>query len=233
MLKPVLGSQIQLGHPLARGLVGCWLMNEGSGAKVLDLSGNGNTGSLVADTHFVPGKFGSALDFDGTGDYVDCGNKSSLKFGATTNFTIEAWVKSSSANGTVVGCVDGGSTLGYIVRFLNGRIYIWLDDDVANPYGYLGTATFDDGIWHHLVVTFYRDGLAIGYKDGIQIGTLNISAVGNIDHAVSTKIGAYAIAPYVLFTGQIDHVTIYNRALSAQEVRQLYIDPFCMFEEEV
>ena len=46
-LKPPLGARLIPGHPLANGLVGCWLMNEGSGNKVYDLSGNGNSGTLT------------------------------------------------------------------------------------------------------------------------------------------------------------------------------------------
>ena len=72
MLKPVLGSQLQLGHPLARGLAGCWLMNEGSGDKVSDLSGNDNTGTFQAGAAkpiWIPGNTGPAVRGDG-GDQI-------------------------------------------------------------------------------------------------------------------------------------------------------------------
>ena len=39
--KPLLGKQINWSNPLAKGLVGCWVMNEGSGLFVNDYSGNG------------------------------------------------------------------------------------------------------------------------------------------------------------------------------------------------
>ena len=45
--KPPLGIQIDWSNPITKGLVGCWLFNEGSGDKVYDLSGNGNTGTLT------------------------------------------------------------------------------------------------------------------------------------------------------------------------------------------
>ena len=44
ILKPPKGAMLNRGHPLSRGLKGCWLMNEGGGKIVNDLSGNGNTG---------------------------------------------------------------------------------------------------------------------------------------------------------------------------------------------
>ena len=90
VLKPIRGIRQNKSHPLARGLVGYWLLNEGTGEKAFDLSDNGNTGTLQGDTHFVPGKFGSALDLDGTGDYVSCGVASN--FNITDQITMAAWV---------------------------------------------------------------------------------------------------------------------------------------------
>ena len=56
-------------------LVGSWHLNEGSGATTAaDTSGNGNNGTLTnmdPATDWVNGKFGKALDFDGSDDYVD------------------------------------------------------------------------------------------------------------------------------------------------------------------
>jgi len=90
-LKPVRGIRLNKSHPLVRGLVGCWLFNEGSGNIVQDSSGNGNTGSLIADTHWVPGKSGPALDFDGTGDNVEIAHNDILN-SVTNKITIVALV---------------------------------------------------------------------------------------------------------------------------------------------
>ena len=46
ILKPRLGLRLNHNHPLAQGLVGCWVMNEGGGDKVFDLSGNGKAGTF-------------------------------------------------------------------------------------------------------------------------------------------------------------------------------------------
>jgi hypothetical protein len=50
ILKPIRGLQLNKSHPLARGLVGCWLLNEGTGHKVFDLSGNSNTATTLANS---------------------------------------------------------------------------------------------------------------------------------------------------------------------------------------
>ena len=58
ILKPRPFRKPVKGHWATKGLVCFPLMNEGSGDKVFDLSGNGNTGTLGAGTTWVSGKFG-------------------------------------------------------------------------------------------------------------------------------------------------------------------------------
>ncbi|MFB0523909.1 MAG: hypothetical protein ACETVZ_00085, partial [Phycisphaerae bacterium] len=65
ILKPIRAIQLNKSHPFARGLIGYWIMNEGGGSKVFDLSGNDNTGTFVGNTAWAAGKFGSCLSFDG------------------------------------------------------------------------------------------------------------------------------------------------------------------------
>ena len=75
-LKPTRGICLNRSHPLSRGLVGLWLFNEGSGNKVFDLSGNGNTGTLQGTTpSWTSGKYGSAVLLPGTDEYINCGSK--------------------------------------------------------------------------------------------------------------------------------------------------------------
>jgi len=74
------------------GPVAAWDMDEGSGAKINDQSGNHNDGTISGAT-WTSGKYGSALQFDGVNDYVDCGNDASLNI--TSAITIEAWVKTN------------------------------------------------------------------------------------------------------------------------------------------
>lgn len=78
--------------PNINGLTGYWSLNEGSGDTAADSSGNGNMGNLVNGPSWVDGEYDKALQFHGTGDYVDAGNGASLN--ATNAITIEVWVKS-------------------------------------------------------------------------------------------------------------------------------------------
>lgn len=74
--KPRPGCFVDPTHPLSRGLVGCWLFNEGAGSRLTDYSGNGNHGTLTnmnPENDWVGSPRGGALDFDGINDYVDSG----------------------------------------------------------------------------------------------------------------------------------------------------------------
>ena len=52
-------------------IMGLWLLDEGQGDKVEDSSGNGNTGTLVNGAQWADGKFGKAVELDGSDDYVE------------------------------------------------------------------------------------------------------------------------------------------------------------------
>lgn len=67
--------------PTRDGLVGYWSMDEGTGTHVGDMSGNGNHGTMQnmdPATDWVAGKYGQALDFDGSDDYVQVSDDNSL-----------------------------------------------------------------------------------------------------------------------------------------------------------
>ena len=50
--------------------VGIWLFDDSEGEIAVDSSGNGHDGAFTGEPHWVPGKFGMALDFNGSGDIV-------------------------------------------------------------------------------------------------------------------------------------------------------------------
>jgi len=234
-LKPIRGIRINKSHPLARGLVGYWLLNEGTGSKIFDLSGNGNTGTLQGDTHFVPGKFGSALDFDGTGDYVDIPISNSLNM--TGDIFVSYWlyyrtVASNNYDGRVIYPYSSGNgyeILHYI--YTSGNFKIIPKRDYSTTEMYYKTTERPNGFdtWVHIGVLFNGTAKnATIYING-QKDTGNyeetIDGVGNlVADFTSIRIG------YPNFDCLIDHIMIFNRALSASEIALLYREPFCMFD---
>jgi len=232
MLKPVLGSQIQLGHPLARGLVGCWLMNEGGGNIVNDLSGNGNAGTFVGDTHFVAGKFGSALSFDGDRDDVDCGKNLPAEMHTGT---VAAWVRGYRHQGGIAsnGRYSSG-TNGFTLATKDEAVILKIGDAASSisVIG-MGRLSYPD-VWNFVVAVWDGEYMNI-YVNGV-IDTIPVAQT--LDPRMNYyvfRIGSngYGSSSVYSWNDLIDNVSLYNRALSAQEIAQLYINPFGMFEEEM
>jgi len=223
-MKPPVSAHPASGHSLSEGLVGCWLMNEGAGGKIFDLSGNGNTGVFVNDTHFVPGKFGRALDFDGTGDYVDIAEKSDLD---NADMTVSFWTKPHSLSQTGV-------------LFMNREFWntnygfeIFIDNDGLSIRGSGSPMTTDGDFftgllnaWIHIVVV-YKGTDVKAYRNGIEVHSGTVNAI--IDSTHNLIIGGFGSGPSTNYDGEIDHAMIWRRALWAGEIARLYREPFAMF----
>jgi hypothetical protein len=65
--------------------------DEGKGDVAVDFSSKKNDGAIHGPTWTKEGKFGNALEFDGSDDYVEVPNSESLNF--KNQMTIEAWIK--------------------------------------------------------------------------------------------------------------------------------------------
>src|SRR5262245_56364685 len=79
------------------GLVAAYGFEEASGTAVVDSSGSGNGGTITGATRNASGRFGAALSFNGTSNWVTVADTASLDL--TTGMTIEAWVRPASATG--------------------------------------------------------------------------------------------------------------------------------------
>ena len=197
--------------------MGWWKLDEGQGTIAVDWSGYGRHGGLIGNPQWVPGFDGGALDFDGQ-DYVDTGYSEDL-----AKYTISCWVKSPDAP-------DAGSASGPLHRDQNYQ-FNWNHSDVI----YRGAAAMSVGgtwyaasfgpleadTWYHLAATYDKK-IFKTYKDGILITsktTLGRSGDPNAE-TNSLKLGRHA-ASEQFFTGTVDDVRVYNRALSDDEIAEL------------
>jgi hypothetical protein len=223
--KPVLGSQIQFGHYSAQGLVACWLMNEGSGSIIMDLSGDGNNGVLGGSTQFVSGESGNCLGFDGNNDFVSLGKP--LVNGELTVSYWE-WAKGDGAyngnDGYHISDSDDPTNF-YMRRYASGTNQI--TGGIAGgsfSASAIGTVLVEQ--WNHITVTC-GNGVASVYVNSI------------LRQAIVRTFAAFNSGVYLGnnpaltrdFDGKLDNILIYNRCLSPQEVTNLYIHPYCIFEE--
>lgn len=227
--KPQLGWQINYGHSLARGIVGCWLFNEGAGGLVFDSSLGNNIGTL---TNMDPGSDwisgpdgGSALDFDGSNDYVNLGNVVDI---TNNQMAIVAWLQSGTQFQTkyIVAKTDGTLAKGYVIYYDNPGGGGGLRFVVGAAGAKIASSTwqFTDTNWH-LAVGNYNGATAKLYVDNIERAT--VAATANITSAstVALNIGALSGGSSP-FAGRIGLVVIYDRGLSLDEICQLYQDPY-------
>ena len=84
---------------MTRGLVGYWSFDEGSGNIAYDISGAGNHGTLMNNPTWSDGKVSGGLTFDGTDDYINCGDNASLDIG-TGDLSITAWIRTNIPTST-------------------------------------------------------------------------------------------------------------------------------------
>ncbi|UCF42956.1 MAG: hypothetical protein JSV99_10280 [Planctomycetota bacterium] len=218
-------------------LVSYWRFEEGSGTTAYDWVGD-NDGTIYGAT-WTSGQVGGALDFDGSNDYVevvDPGDES-LDFGSG-NFTISLWFKTTDTDGEVVDKSGGnkGRQTGYSVyvgtfgTINDGEIGFRVSDG-TNRDLIKTNNTYNDGGWHHLAAVRTGSGSANLdiYVDGVDVSTSSVlnEVASGISNSYDLSIGAKYYAGYTdvwgnFLNGGIDEVGIWDRALSAAEVEQLY-----------
>lgn len=217
------------GTGLARGLIGYWRFDDGAGTRALDSSGQGNHGTLLGmdDRSWVAGRIRGALRFDGATQWVRVPASPSLDAPRTTRaLTVAAWVSRASGGYMFQGVVSRqyrGTVFEHFALFADSRGFV---GTVNYQPGYTGTCqgpAVPFGQWTHLAVTASERGVQ-GYVNGAQVCTLAAAPALAAD-TTPVAIGANSDRPAVerdqLFSGLIDEVVLYDRALSAAEVREL------------
>jgi hypothetical protein len=207
--------------------IGLWLMNEGAGNTIQDLSGNGKDGDFTNAPTWQAGKYDHAIDFVKASDqYINIG--SDLSVLKPQEVSVSVIVKADILSG-IQGIYDttaAGGNDGFVLS-TNGAAFCFYIDDAG--WHTAISATISTGIWYHVVGTF--DGVTVKiYVDGILQTTT--AAATKIDYgAVRHYIGRYLSASYD-WDGLIDNVAVWPGALSASEIAQLYRNPFPWFVED-
>ena len=182
----------------------------GTGLTANGLIG-GIGGTLVNGVGFGTTNNGFFI-FDGTNDYINFGNSSTLQ---QTSGTISAWAKTSA---------PGGSYRGIIAK--QGAYGLFYTDSVLVAYDWAADAPRSTGVniadntWKNVVLT-YQSGVSNGtriYINGVSVLTTTITVLNQINNLFG---GAEANASQYAAC-QISSFNMYNRALTAQEVLQNY-----------
>lgn len=217
-------SGAAFGQVTPSGIVGWWA---GDG-DARDVSGNGNIGTLQNGVSYRVGKVGQTFQFSGngnaagSGDRVIIGNPAILQL---QSFTVEAWVKRSSAtiltNSPVAGFVNGtifafgASGWGIVIDQPTNRLaftQVGINQISSN-------LTITDTNWHHVAVSISGK-QAVFYLDGVADTPINYSST--FVYTTNGAIGARGDSDARnAFFGAIDDLAIYDRVLSAAEIQSI------------
>ncbi len=203
------------------GLVMQLMLNETSGTTAPDSSGNGNNGTLTNGPTWVGGKYGNAVQFDGTNDYIAVNDSPSLDF--TTGFTAEMWIyntlpfSAGTANKWIFGKGQGDS---YSAYWDKSTGYVYFRLFISGALRTLASSKKKMGVnvWQHWAFTYDgTTGVMKIYVDGeLDTTATYVGAIGTNDNAL--RIGS-DVTGGTYFQGKIDAVRFYNRELSAEEIR--------------
>jgi chitodextrinase len=198
------------------GLVAAYSFDAGSGTTLADASGTGNTGTIAGATWSSAGKNGGALSFDGSGDMVTVAGSPSLDVNAAV--TLEAWVRPTTL---------GGDWRTVLVKERPGHLNyaLYAHDGGPGPSGHVNVGGSDRfsaappvpaNAWTHLATTYDGTSLKL-YVNGVVATTLAVG--GPIATATNPlRIGGNSVWGE-WFSGLIDDVRVYNRALSPSEIQ--------------
>lgn len=228
LIKPPLGARLDSRSRLARGLVGCWLFNEGAGVKVFDISGRGNAGTLTGMANpstsasgWTAHRFGNGLAFDGTNDYVQM---ASPWYASATGLTLSFWMYVINATGAILSIASsvGSGTPALLFQRDSASTARWYFPAGA-PTPYRITQTVLAKQWYHITITYDGTTWAV-YKNGIPDGSTATGLGANA--STYMFLGAGYNAGGVYTSGNIDNVRVYGRALSQAEISELYRNPY-------
>lgn len=201
----------------AAGLVAWWSFDETEGATAADRATPSHPAILEGGASFVPGRVGNAVRLDGKSACLRVPGFKGVT--GTAPRTVAAWIKTPIASGQIVswGSEEPGKM--WVFGFVRGRIGV-------NPRGgylYVKNALHDDQ-WYHVAVVM-EEGSPPNLHDHVRLfingEPAEIHDIGLLDlwpietgEQLDVVIGRG-------FSGLIDELRIYNRALTEDEVRSL------------
>ena len=206
------------GLPFSDGLVGLWSFEEGEDSTIAyDSSGNNNDGTINGATYNPDQWGGQALSFDGTDDYVDCGDISTANW---TSLTTEVWVY---WDGTVrqgyagVYCKAYVNDIGRLL--INGAGTILVQNGNGNFFSN-NTGDVPVNQWCHIAYVYDKDAQKeYIYVNGAQKGVQDRTTGDITQNSTDFCIGYGWMGPdYYIFSGTIDEVRIYDYALSLNTI---------------
>lgn len=224
--KPPVGTQINWGHPLSRGIVGCWLFNEGSGETAHDIAAARNHGILTNTVQSVwtrREQRGSVIDFDGTDDRVEIAEDAALK---PAKISVAMWFKPDTTtrfNSALMKTTVSSWSDGYGIAFdPAGTLIFFINSYNTNFVSVALTAS----VWYFMVGTYDLSNIRI-YINGIEVAsTAFTTAINHSTTPLQIAKGRHTDDTRYRWDGPIENTIMYDRALSPEEVLWLFRAPY-------
>lgn len=203
------------------GLVAWWKLDEGAGVAAIDFSGNGNNGTINGGPTWTPGatcKSGRCMNFDGVNDVVVVDTPVGIPFG-NGNRTVLAWLY-PIATTTMWGVVQSGNMDCNSLMFgmaYHGPAAFWggCNDFISTLNSPLNQWFFEAIVYNGSQVQVWGN----ASFETATVGALNTQASKIFLGGETTNNGA---SFRNRFNGRLNHVQMYNRALTPAEITAVY-----------
>jgi hypothetical protein len=213
-----------------------WWRAEGDAT---DSVGN-NNGVITGAVSFTTGQVGNAFLFTDTNEDIRIPASPSLDLGAASGFTLEAWINPTDVSTRhpifewnagdgvtywgvhfyIDPVIFGGTAPGSLYANIQG------EGDVWHQMWSSGNVAVSN-VFQHVALTYDKaSGLATIYRNGVQVAQQNFGSFTPKTSGLDLHIGRRPTDPggeRYTFSGKIDEPAIFNRALSAEEVKEIYI----------
>lgn len=209
---------------LTDNIISYWKFDESSG-NAIDSVGEANNGTLNTVTQNVAGKINTAYDFTvNKTSYVDCGAADGTLDITGDDITLAAWIYHEGVDAQSWVISKMGTGTGAYAMYVNGDDDLVFTGDTGTGWsGHTGDAAVPINAWSFVVAT-YNGTWVNTYVNGTTKGT-PVARTGNfISTAKTLKIGWEDAWNSQGFVGKIDEVAVWDRALSDEEIVELYND---------
>jgi len=219
-----------LNNALGAYAVGVWSFDRYQ-SSIIDLSGYNNHCTVYGAVE-AEGIMRKALSFDGTDDYLNCGNGGSLNINGS--FTVEAWINlnilPTVQHDGIIQHMNGCVTNGYFLAFYGSNLVLVSGSGGVNP-GDFSTGPITPNKWHHIALVWESTGISNSnqkiFIDGKQNKERNINIptpAARISPLYIGRITECWASPYLYFNGLIDEVRIYGASLTSGEIKKHYTE---------
>lgn len=209
----------------AETVAGMWLFEEGEGNVAKDSSDAGNDGTIAGPKNWQDGRFGKALEFDGSSVYVEIEANDSI---ILEELTIVAWANLKPSKGTRWQSImmRGQNPRNYLLAVDKDTqtLQLSITKGAAGAWGGTkGGPVLTDGDWHHLAGVWSENEGLIIYTDGIEVGKQAYAKPSLDADPARMRIGDGSNGGHQC-EGLLDEVALFNVPLSKDDINTVMED---------